>query len=69
MRAIVDENICTGCGLRGDICPEVFAMGGSTAKIIVAEIQAGSEDSCRKVADECPVNAIFIKAPETTRRR
>ncbi len=30
MKAIIDQNMCTGCGLCPDTCPEVFEMDGDT---------------------------------------
>jgi ferredoxin len=61
MSVIVDENICIGCGLCADTCPEIFKMDGDTAKVIVVEIPDTSLDLCRQAADKCPVNAISIK--------
>lgn len=60
MKAIVDENTCTGCGLCVDTCPEVFEMDGDTAKVKLAEIPLALEDSCREAVDGCPVEAISM---------
>ena len=35
MKAVVDKDLCTGCGLCEDTCPEVFEMKDdiATAKV------------------------------------
>ena len=60
MKAIVDQDLCTGCGLCPDTCPEVFKMDGDTAKVIVDTVPEKSEESCREAAEDCPVEAISI---------
>ena len=61
MRASVDEDLCTGCGLCEDTCPEVFEMDGEVAKVIVDDVPAAAEDTCREAAESCPVEAIAIE--------
>lgn len=60
MKAIVDKNTCTGCGLCVDTCPEVFEMDGDTAKVIMETVPPDSEASCREAMEGCPVEAISI---------
>ena len=60
MKAIIDQDLCTGCGLCPDTCPEVFEMSGDTAKVIVDTVPEKSEDTCREAAENCPVEAISI---------
>ena len=61
MRATVDENLCTGCGLCVDTCPEVFEMPGATAVVKAAIVPENAEATCREAADNCPVTAIAIE--------
>ncbi len=61
MKASVDEDLCTGCGLCEDTCPEVFEMGDEIAKVIVGVVPAEAEDTCREAAESCPVEAIIIE--------
>lgn len=60
MRAIVDKDICTGCGLCVDTCPDVFELDGEIAVVKSDPVPAKYEDSCREAADGCPLNAISI---------
>lgn len=62
MKAHVDQDTCTGCGLCPDICPEVFEMEGDVATVKVDTVPAGAEESCREAADGCPVDAIRVEA-------
>ena len=61
MKAIVDRDTCTGCGLCCDTCPEVFQMDNDVAKVLVATVPASAADTCREAAEGCPVEAIAIE--------
>lgn len=62
MKARVDQDTCTGCGLCPDICPEVFEMGDDDlAKVTVDTVPPEAEKSCREAAEACPVEAIIIE--------
>lgn len=61
MKAIVDEDTCTGCGLCTDTCPEVFELEGDKARVKVQTVPAEAEITCREAAEACPVEAISIK--------
>jgi ferredoxin len=60
MKAVVTEE-CISCGLCAEICPEVFEMGESIAVVKANPVPAGSEDSCRDAAEQCPTDAIEIQ--------
>ncbi len=62
MKAFVDQDVCIGCGLCAEICPEVFAMNDQmTADVIVETVPADAEESAQDAADSCPVSAISIE--------
>jgi ferredoxin len=60
MKAFVDPDICIGCSLCVQTCPEVFKMEQDKAVAYINPVPAGVEASCKKAAEECPVEAIKI---------
>ena len=61
MKAIVDPDLCTGCELCVQACPEVFEMEDDLAVAKVDKVPFGAEETCREAAEECPVEAIIIE--------
>ncbi len=62
MRAIVDQDTCTACGLCIDLCPEVFQeQEDGNAVAIEGDVPAEHEEAARDAADQCPVEAISIE--------
>ena len=61
MKASVDADVCTGCGLCVDTCAVVFEMDDAVARVIVETVSEDAQDACREAADNCPVEAINIK--------
>ncbi|MDD4202913.1 MAG: ferredoxin [Candidatus Omnitrophica bacterium] len=61
MKVIVDQEICIGCGLCPQICPDIFLMEIDKAKVLVDIVPKEMEDCTKEAADGCPVEAIIIK--------
>ena len=62
MKAIVDVDTCTGCGLCEDICPQVFRINEETIADVIADpVPPEFEDTCRDAAEGCPVDAIVVE--------
>jgi ferredoxin len=61
MKAKVDPDICIGCTLCTQTCPQVFRMEGDKAVAYISVVPKDVEDTCKQAADECPVNAIIIE--------
>ncbi len=61
MKAVVDQDLCSGCELCTETCPEVFEMKNDTAGTKVEVVPPEAEETCRQAAEECPVEAITIE--------
>ena len=62
MKAKVDPDLCTGCSLCEEVCPEVFEMNADgVAESKVDPVPAEAEETARDAADQCPVEAITIE--------
>ncbi len=61
MKVSVDEDLCTGCELCVETCPDVFEMSEDVARVKVESIPDDAQDCTRQAAEECPVEAIIIE--------
>lgn len=62
MKAHVDADLCSGCGLCTDSVPDVFVMtDDNVAKVVVDPAPANLEGDVQTAADDCPSAAIIIE--------
>jgi ferredoxin len=62
MKARVDPDLCIGCGICPEVCPEVFEMGSDDkAHAKVDPVPPEHEAACRDAAEQCPQAAIQIE--------
>jgi len=61
MKAVVDKELCTGCSLCEQTCPEVFKMDDDKAVAYVDPVPEAQVDTCKQAAQDCPVEAIKIE--------
>jgi ferredoxin len=63
MKPVVDHDLCIGCGLCEDLCPDVFQLRDDGLSHVINE-NPGEDlyDCTRDAADGCPVDAISISA-------
>lgn len=61
MKTIVDPDLCIGCGVCEDACPEVFrVMEDGVAHVIAESPEPELYGAVRDAAEMCPVEAISI---------
>ncbi len=58
MTVIVDENVCIGCGMCCQICPEVFAMNDQGKAEVYRYDDSADHAAAQEALDSCPVTAI-----------
>ena len=62
MKATVYKDLCIGCGVCEDVCPEVFRMNDDgLAEVIVDLIDESVLDKAKEAQAECAVDAITIE--------
>jgi ferredoxin len=61
MKASIDPDLCSGCELCTQTCPEAFEMQGDVAVVKLDPIPEELEDDVREAADDCPVEAISVE--------
>lgn len=60
MRVIINHRLCTGCGVCGELCPQVFMVTECFAFLRVKSIPPRFENECRLAASRCPLAALSI---------
>ncbi len=60
MKIYIDEDLCTGCGICEEMCPEVFQVGEDEVSHIISDDECEEHD-LREIAEECPSEAITVE--------
>lgn len=62
MNARVDKDLCAGCGVCTEVCPEVFEMDENDIAVVKLDpVPPELQEACRDAADQCPSEAIEIE--------
>lgn len=56
-KPVVDQDLCIGCGICADTCPEVFELNDDM-KAAVTNPSGAPEEKIQEAIDACPVEAI-----------
>ena len=57
-KAIINEDLCIGCGTCEALCPNVFKIEDGKSKVVADDC---GECNCQEAAEGCPVNAITVE--------
>lgn len=58
-KIVIDDSLCTGCGLCAANCPDCFEIGDDNLAHAIAN--ACSSCDIKEIIDQCPVSAISSK--------
>ena len=60
MNTKVDHDLCIGCGVCADNCPDVFEIRGDRLAHVKDGADSEAAGCCQQAADLCPTEAISL---------
>lgn len=62
MKAVVDKDLCIGCGICEGVAPEVFSLATEPYAVVIQDPVAEENYAvARQSAEDCPETAIIIE--------
>ena len=61
MKAVVDQEVCIGCSLCTQLCPDLFEMKDDKSSVLKDPVPDELAGCAKDAADQCPVEAITIE--------
>jgi len=62
MKAVVDKDLCIGCGICEGTAPEVFSLATEPYAVVIQDpVAEENQEAARQAADDCPETAITIE--------
>ncbi len=57
----IDPDLCTGCGICEDTCPDVFEIGDDGISHVIDPNACEDAGCCEEAAENCPEGAISLE--------
>ena len=62
MKAVVDKDLCIGCGICEGVAPEVFSLATEPYAVVIQDpVAEENYEATRQAAEDCPETAIIIE--------
>jgi len=61
MKVSINTELCTGCGLCVDSCPDAFEMQDDKAVVKSEDVAEDAVDCTKEAVGNCPVEAIIAE--------
>lgn len=58
VKVTIEPDLCIGCEVCVDTCPDVYKMDDDKAIVIVETVPEDKIDDCTEAIETCPVDAI-----------